>query len=50
MDLDSSVSLTEKSVSNWLISWGMVVARRDFRLLSVRRRRKLWGGVRLGSR
>ena len=41
MDLDSSVSFTEKSDSNWEISWGTTVWRSDLRLLRVRRRRRL---------
>ena len=35
MVLDSSVSLTEKLVSNWLMSWGTVVACSALRLLNV---------------
>ena len=40
MDFDSSVSFTEKSLSNWEIRCGTTVWRRDLRLLRVRRRRR----------
>ena len=40
MVLDSAVSLTEKSVSNWVIRWGTIEDRRALRLLSVRSMRK----------
>ena len=45
MVLLSSVSLTEKLVSKWEISWGMVSARRWFMLERVMRRRMFWGSV-----
>ena len=35
MVFDSSVSLTEKFVSNWWISWGTMSAWSAFRLLNV---------------
>ena len=45
MVVDSEVSFTEKSVSNWVIRWGTIEERRALRLLSVRSMRRFYGRV-----